>query len=173
MIKHDLDNPDDLGESLLKKRSVFGLKCPYKLFFPSKYSWNKPENERQKTETKIIKDIKIIIFFSLNEKNSFTKIIMYVIVMPLIIKEIFSIELDVKKRPGICAKKYSEKKTIIMFFLRISLGLLKKIKIKDKKRHIYTNICLIKFIISFVVNVFLLKIKRSLIVVEIENQHIV
>ena len=101
MIRHDLDNPDDLGESLLKKISVFSIKYPYKWFFPSKYSSTKFENERKNIEAKIVRDIKTNKFFSFKEKSSFIKIIMNIIVMLLITKEMFSVELEVKKRPGV------------------------------------------------------------------------
>ena len=61
---------------------------------------------------------------------------------------------------------------MIRFFLRISPKFFKNIKIKDITKHIYTNICLVKFIKSPKANEFFLKIKRSLNVVEIESQHI-
>ena len=102
MIRHVLDNPDDLGESLLKKISVFSIKYPYKLLLPSKYCWTMFKNDRANTVAKIVRDIKISKLFSLLEKNSFIKIIVKIIAMLLIIKEIFSVELGVKKRPGVC-----------------------------------------------------------------------
>ena len=105
MIKHDLDNPDDLGESLLKNRSVFSIKYPYKLFFPTIYSLIKPEYERINIVVKIVRDIKTNNNFSFWEKNSFIKISMQIIVILLTIKEIFSAELGVKKRPGTCEIK--------------------------------------------------------------------
>ena len=101
MIRHVLDNPDDLGEALLKNKSVFSLKYPYNELLPSKYSY-KFGNEIINTQAKIVKGIKTRKPFSFTEKNSFIKIIVQIIVMLLIMKEIFSVELGVKKRPGIC-----------------------------------------------------------------------
>ena len=101
MIRHVLDNPDDLGEAFWKNTSVSLLKYPYNELLPSKNSI-KFGNEIANTQAKIIKGIKTSKLFSFGEKNSFIKIIVQIIVMLLIMKEIFSVELGVKKRPGIC-----------------------------------------------------------------------